>query len=146
MSNDYDPYDDLKKRPDVSFYCKALPKEVGGFCLSNNRTIVVSKSISRIERRSTLAEELAHLDLGHFVINGRKTPLERLRRVKQEEDAKRLAADRLISDEKMIDFQVIDIPLADVAAELDVAEEFVKKKIENLKRRGKWGARWAESF
>lgn len=88
------------------------------------KVILVERALPVAERRCALAHALAHLDLGHTT-DGMWAPREELA-------ADRLAARRLIALDELAAALLADLPPVDVAALLEVTEEYVALRIKSL--------------
>lgn len=94
----FNPYQFLASRPQIELRFKLLPASLQGYYASyqEDTLIVLNRSLSQVERRCVLTEELGHYVLGHsgnyFLgkYSGGLSP------GKQEVQAKTWAADRLI--------------------------------------------------
>lgn len=98
--------------------------------------IVLNIEATQAERRSALAEELCHIELGHCgsIAETQASYGEQLRLSKQEYEAKSRAAEALISDDQIKQYFNRDISVSEVADELWVSEELVRIKVEKLKK------------
>jgi Zn-dependent peptidase ImmA (M78 family) len=122
----YDPWRDAGERhADVVIRrTNCLPAR--GAWLEGPRVILIERSLHRPERNSVLAHEIAHVDLGHRV-TGRRWFDRR-----QERDADNLAALRLVDLERLADALRWALCPEEVAHELEVTVDVVRRRIRSL--------------
>ena len=123
MTN-YDPWRDAAERhPDVHIErCETAP--ASGAWVPSERVIFVGDHLDRAGRRSTLAHELAHVDLDHRPTGHRWFDR------RAERDADDLAAGRLIALDELVDALLVH-PLhpTRVADELEVQGRILKRRL-----------------
>lgn len=86
------PWRDLRSRPHITLSWRDLPPGFRG-ATDGTSAIWMEVDLLQVERRCTLAHELAHIDLGHTT-----KPT-----VAEEEAARRLAAQKLITWDALVD-------------------------------------------
>lgn len=122
----YSPWDDARDRhPDVHIGRVDL-RPARGAWVASERVILLDKRLVRAERNTVLAHEIAHVDLGH-VMTGRKWFDRR-----QERQADALAADRLVDLHRLADALRWALCPEEVAHELDVTVDVVRRRIRAL--------------
>lgn len=97
-----------------------------GAWIASERVILLDQALARAERNTVLAHEIAHVDLDH-VMTGRRWFDRR-----QERDADTLAAERLVDLEQLADALRWALCADEVAHELDVTVDVVRRRIRSL--------------
>lgn len=122
----YSPWTDAAQRhPDIHIGRVDL-RPARGAWVASERVILLDRRLQRAERNAVLAHEIAHVDLAH-VMTGRKWFDRR-----QERDADRLAADRLVDLVRLADALRWALCPEEVAHELDVPVDVVRRRIRSL--------------
>lgn len=131
MGDQYDPWRDLAGRPHLTFAIARLPTGHGWY-LEDVPGIVLDDRLSRVERRCVMAHELAHVDLGHHdQAAGNGPGTSRIAR-RREREADELAAHRLLDLRRLADALAWALCPEEVADELDVTVDVVRRRIRNL--------------
>jgi Zn-dependent peptidase ImmA (M78 family) len=123
---EYSPWRDAAARhPDVHIARVDLHPACGAWVASEG-VILLSDRMDRAERNTTLAHEIAHIDLGHRS-TGRRWFDQR-----QERDADRLAATRLVGLDELAVTLAWALCPEEVAAALEVTVAVVRRRIRAL--------------
>jgi Zn-dependent peptidase ImmA (M78 family) len=112
------------QHPNVDVY--TTPCSVPGLYFPDEHAIIIAEGQSRIMRRSVLAEELAHLELGH------RPHSNRIETERMELRARRWAALRLITLDELADAIVGTASWFEVAEYLDVDESLLRQRLGDL--------------
>lgn len=127
----YDPWHDLRARDHLTFAVTRLPAGHGWY-LHDIPGIVIDDRLTRVERRCVVAHELAHIDLGHHEQAATGGPgTARIAR-HREREADVLAATRLINLDALADALVWALCPEEVAHELDVTVDVVRRRLRTL--------------
>ena len=86
------PWRDLRSRPHITLSWRDLPPGIRG-ATDGTSAIWMEVDLLQVERRCTLAHELAHIDLGHTTATT----------VAEERAARRYAANKLIDWDGLVD-------------------------------------------
>ena len=122
----YCPWSDIGERmPGVHVALRDISPARAAW-LPSHSVVLLDRSLTRREGRSTLAHEIAHIDLGHV-----PTGLARFD-VRQEREADRLAARRLITPAALADALVWSNDDHELAIELHVDVTTVRLRRELL--------------
>lgn len=122
----YSPWADARDRhPDVHI-ARVDCQPARGAWVASERVILLDRALNRAERNTVLAHEIAHVDLEH-VMSGRRWFDRR-----QERHADTLAAERLVDLERLADALRWALCPEEVAAELDVTVEVVRRRVRGL--------------
>lgn len=127
----YDPWADLASRPEITYGRTFLPGGAGGLWFPDIPAITLDKRLTRVAARCVLAHELAHVDLRHGSCAGWGPGTARLAR-RQERSATALAARRLLPVTSIAAAFAEELPLADMAAELNVTESVLHRRLRDL--------------
>jgi Zn-dependent peptidase ImmA (M78 family) len=93
----YHPYRELAARPHLTLGLCPLPAGQDARWYPASQTILLGTHLGQSSRRSALAHELAHVDLGHCGLDGSQDA------AKQEREADDLAARRLIGLDDLVE-------------------------------------------
>lgn len=122
----YSPWSDARDRhPDVHIE-RTDCRPARGAWIASERVILLDRRLARAERNTVLAHEIAHVDLEH-VMTGRKWFDRR-----QERQADALAAERLVDLAGLADALRWALSPEEVAHELDVTVDVVRRRIRTL--------------
>lgn len=122
----YDPWRDAGERHSDVIIRRTDCLPARGAWFADARVILIERTLLRAERNTVLAHELAHVDLAHER-SGRKWFDRR-----QERDADTLAASRLVTVEDLADALAWALCPEEVAHELDVTVDVVRRRIRSL--------------
>jgi Zn-dependent peptidase ImmA (M78 family) len=122
----YDPWQDAARRHDDVIIRRTNCLPARGAWVESARVILIDKTLRRAERNSVLAHEIAHIDLEHRM-TGRRWFDRR-----QERDADHLAARRLVTIDELADVLRWALCPEEVAHELDVTVDVVRRRIASL--------------
>lgn len=125
----YSPWADARERhPDIHIE-KWDIAPARGVWVASERVILLDKRLTRVERRCTLAHEIAHIDLGHGEARGWFAR-------RMERDANRVAARRLLRSLSDLADALCLYPhhLGAVAEHLGVTVAVLRVRLENLTR------------
>jgi len=135
-ANDFNPYDLLRRERNIELVFRKLPASLKGYFgrYKDSSFIVLSKSLTQVERRCVLAEELAHYYLGHSGNYLAKAYYGGLGFDKQEHDAKVWAADRLIDTHNLLEIAQRDhqLTVEDICDHFWVTKEVLFFKLNRL--------------
>lgn len=122
----YSPWHDARERhPDIHIG-RVDMRPARGAWIAAERVILLDRGLRRAERNTVLAHEIAHVDLEHRM-TGRRWFDRR-----QERDADRLAAARLVDLDRLADALRWALCPEEVAHELDVTVDVVRRRIRSL--------------
>lgn len=115
------PWRDLRSRPHITLSWRDLPPGIRG-ATDGTSAIWMEVDLLQVERRCTLAHELAHIDLGHTTET-----------TDQEENAaRRLAAAKLIDWDDLVDAYRWASCMSEWADELWVTEDVLEDRLHFL--------------
>lgn len=120
-TSSYHPWRELRSREHIELTWADLPPGVRGLT-DGTSAIVLEHRQLQVERRCTLAHELAHIDLGHTT-----TPT-----VAEEHAARRLAASKLIAWDALVDVFKWAHNALEAADELWVTPEVLEDRLHFL--------------
>jgi Zn-dependent peptidase ImmA (M78 family) len=126
----YCPWAHLTAQPDITFGVTRLPAGQGWW-LPGERAIVLDDRLDRRGRRSVLAHELAHAEVGDTNCSMEGPDGARLAR-RREVAADRTAAARLITLPRLADALAWSRAPEEVAAELDVTLPVLRRRLQDL--------------
>ena len=121
---DWDPWEHLDQSGYKLVWAR-LPHVAAAY-IPSHQAIVLHPGHTRIEQRSALAEELAHLDLAHEPVDD---PVDTAR---SEQRARRWAAVRLIEFEQLIEVLEWSDEFGQVAELLEVEADLLAARLETL--------------
>ena len=122
----YSPWTDAGERhPDIDIR-RTRCRPLRGAWVPEERMVIIDESLLRADRNSTLAHEIAHIDLGH-----RPSGIPWLDR-RQENDADALAARRLIAIEDLAGMLCWALGPDELADELGVTQRMVLVRVKGL--------------
>jgi len=122
----YNPWHQVGQRPDIEVSCRAHLHGAEGAWVPAERVILLSRTLGWRSRRSVLAHELVHIELGH-----RRSGLPWFDR-RQERDAIDTAARRLIHVEELAGALLWSQDEYELAEELDVDVGTVRTRLAGL--------------
>lgn len=119
----YSPWHDAAERHPAVHIGRVDLRPARGAWIASENVILLERTLARAERNTVLAHELAHIDLDH-AMTGRKWFDRR-----QERQADALAAHRLIDLDDLADALTWALCPEEVAAELDVTVDVVRRRV-----------------
>lgn len=122
----YDPWADIAVRHPGVHVERCDMRPASGAWVAEHQVILLDRGLLRAERNSTLAHEVAHIDLEHAI-----TGLRWFDR-RQERDADAAAARRLLPLEDLAAVLAWALSAVDVARELDVTAHMVNVRLRGL--------------
>ena len=122
----YNPWVQVGQRPDIEVSCRADLQGAEGAWVPSERVILLSGTLGWRARRSVLAHELVHLELGH-----QPSCLPWFAR-RQERDAINTAARRLVPVEALAGALSWSQDVYELAEELDVDVPTVRARLDCL--------------
>lgn len=122
----YSPWEDAAQRYPHIHIGRVDLRPARGAWIAAERVILLERTLGRAERNTVLAHEIAHVDLDHAK-TGRKWFDRRMER-----DADDLAARRLVDLERLADVLRWALCPEEVAHELDVTVDVVRRRIRSL--------------
>ncbi len=106
------PWRDLADLPHVSLGWHELPREKMGVYYDDIKTVLIRPGLLQVERRCTLAHELAHYRLGHTACHDRRSG------ERQELQAEVLAGRFLIPLDRLVEARLVSSYVEEIADEL----------------------------
>ncbi len=129
----YSPWRDLASRPHLHLLVAPTgDPDVWGYFEPDTSTVTIDSGCDQVERRCTLAHELAHVDRGDEAHHTADYPEAERQTVRDEAAADDLAARRLIPLDRLADALMPDDDLWRAAADLDVDHPMLCARLRGL--------------